>query len=92
MTKLPSPKLYTIEDRIDEEATSLYTKQECKKSDNAKKNALILNAARRLLTQSSLNINDVAKRCGFSSASYFIRTFHKTFGTTPAKYRKRLRG
>ena len=91
MTKLSTLKLYTIEDDIDEDISSIHKRQQREKNDNAMKRARDLNIARRLLAQSSLDVNDVAKRCGFSSASYFIRTFHKTFGITPAKYRKKVR-
>lgn len=46
-----------------------------------------LQLARKLLGNSHLNINEVAFRCGFESASHFIKTFKKQQDVTPTKYR-----
>lgn len=47
-----------------------------------------LDQARDLLRRSpELDVNHIAKRCGFASASYFIRVFRRAEGTTPARYR-----
>ncbi len=48
-----------------------------------------LQAAKELLRHVFLPLEDVAVQCGFSSCHYFIRTFKKHMGTTPAQYRKR---
>lgn len=41
-----------------------------------------------LLTDSSLNISDVAYRVGFSSPKYFTQCFKAEYGETPSDYRK----
>lgn len=43
--------------------------------------------ARKLLQNSNYNINEIAYRCGFESASHFIRVFKSQQSKTPAKYR-----
>ncbi|GEM_PF-1311362 len=45
----------------------------------------------RLLGKESMPVADVAQRCGFRDASYFIRCFRKAYGVTPLLYRKRSR-
>ncbi len=46
-------------------------------------------AAKRLLTSSSLSVGEVAARLGFRSANYFIRFFRKHAGVTPLALRRR---
>lgn len=46
-------------------------------------------AAKRLLTSTTLSTEDIANRLGFSSANYFIRFFRKHGGTTPMALRRR---
>ena len=41
-----------------------------------------------LLRTTSLSIGEIAFRCGFNEQSYFNRQFVKTYGVTPATYRK----
>lgn len=51
--------------------------------------------AKELLLRPGHNISEVGWTCGFSSASYFIRTFRTHTGTTPKEWRQRsaqLRG
>ncbi len=43
-----------------------------------------------LLSNADRSIAEIAYHCGFSSTSYFIKTFREQFGTTPHKYRKQL--
>ena len=43
-----------------------------------------------LLSKTSLPMQTVAERCGFSDANYYSRTFRKLHGTTPNDYRKSL--
>lgn len=45
-----------------------------------------LNQAFVLLSDSSGSVAQIAYDCGFSSASYFTRCFHKRFGLTPSEY------
>ncbi|RSX54037.1 AraC family transcriptional regulator [Bifidobacterium goeldii] len=47
-----------------------------------------LEEARRLLANTNLSIAEIARECGFSSASYFINVFRKRAGATPGEYRE----
>lgn len=47
-----------------------------------------LTTAARSLLVSSDNINDIAYKCGYEDANYFIREFKAAFGFTPNQYRK----
>lgn len=44
-----------------------------------------------LLHDSKLKLADIIEQVGYTSSSYFIRTFRRTFGMTPMEYRNRLR-
>lgn len=44
-------------------------------------------SALQLLSETDLQINDIAKKLGFSSTSYFISCFKKQVGLSPIKYR-----
>lgn len=44
--------------------------------------------AQELLEQTNLQINIIAKNCGYEDALYFAQTFKKHVGTTPSEYRK----
>lgn len=46
-----------------------------------------LNNAGDLLTNSTLNITEIAYSCGFKDSSSFYKHFKKHFSTTPVKYR-----
>ena len=50
-------------------------------------NDLRLNHVRDLL-DTDMEINEIAKLCGYYHASYMIRKFKKKYGITPHKYRK----
>lgn len=45
-----------------------------------------------LLSDSQLEIRDIAEKCGYADRLYFQRIFKKETGITPAAYRKRVRG
>jgi len=45
--------------------------------------------AKQLLRETNLKINQIASRCGFRSASYFIVVFRKQTGLSPSEYRNR---
>jgi len=51
-----------------------------------------LNRGLRLLENSNLGIEEVARECGFLSATYFCRFFKRETGTTPALYRSGISG
>lgn len=40
-----------------------------------------------LLRESKLKLTDIIEKVGYTSSSYFIRTFRRTFGMTPMEYR-----
>ena len=46
--------------------------------------------AKELLSDSDLSVEQIAQRCGFSSASSFIRAFRANEGLTPGMFRNRL--
>lgn len=50
-----------------------------------------LGNAKELLKSSNLSIAEVANQCGYSNASSFTRVFHRTFHTSPRKYRETVR-
>lgn len=45
-----------------------------------------MDLARKLLTDGSLNVNEVGLKTGYSAASHFIAAFKKKYGVTPKKY------
>jgi LacI family transcriptional regulator len=51
-----------------------------------------LNHGMRLLENSNLAVEEVARGCGFLSATYFCRFFKRETGTTPALYRSAMAG
>ncbi|MDR1281791.1 MAG: helix-turn-helix domain-containing protein [Opitutaceae bacterium] len=53
---------------------------------------LRVEAARRLLRQSDLDMTAIALECGFTDASYFARQFRQVCGLTPSAYRRQTRG
>ena len=49
---------------------------------------LRVDAAKKLLTQTTLPVSEVAARVGYDDYNYFIKVFKKETDFTPAKYRK----
>jgi len=47
-----------------------------------------IDAGKKLLLDTSINIVDIADNIGFESQSYFTRVFKKNEGCTPAQYRR----
>ena len=45
-----------------------------------------MQVSKRLLSSGNYNVNEVALRIGYSTATHFINAFKKKFGTTPKKY------
>ncbi len=45
-----------------------------------------MDLARKLLESGKYNVNEIALRLGYSTASHFITSFKKKYGTTPKKY------
>lgn len=54
-------------------------------------NAKRVEKAIQLLSETDLNIEDISQRVGFSSASYFSKTFKKHTGLSPLQHRKHCR-
>ena len=50
-----------------------------------------LERAKRLLLETDLPIPSVAEAAGFASPSYLGQVFRRTFGVTPARYRRQGR-
>lgn len=50
-----------------------------------------LENAQRLLIETSLPLDEIAFRCGWSSGAYFVSVFKKQFQTTPGTFRKQHR-
>ena len=49
---------------------------------------LRIDRAKHLLTETSLPVSDIARRCGYENQFYFCNAFKKQTGTTPSEYRK----
>ncbi|MGD1947981.1 MAG: helix-turn-helix transcriptional regulator [Croceivirga sp.] len=45
-----------------------------------------MEVARKLLESGKYNVNEIGLRLGYSTASHFIASFKKKYGTTPKKY------
>lgn len=50
-----------------------------------------LQRAIRFLAETDLSIPKIAEAVGYTTPSYFIQVFRKEHGTTPARYRRRMR-
>jgi AraC-like DNA-binding protein len=46
--------------------------------------------AKRLLSESNISIENIARSCGFPNASYFSKTFKKHIGILPSEYREKF--
>ena len=51
-------------------------------------NHLRLEYARQLLQDTTLPVTEIAMQSGYQNVSYFIRSFKKTYGVPPLRYRK----
>ena len=49
---------------------------------------LRLEHAKQLLQETDISVTEVAMQSGYQNISYFIRSFKKTYGVSPLKYRK----
>lgn len=50
-----------------------------------------INRAKELLQTTSLSMEEIGERCGFCSASHFVKLFHLSEGITPLQYRLQRR-
>jgi AraC-like DNA-binding protein len=51
-------------------------------------NGFRVEKASRKLLYSDLSVTEIAYLCGFNDLSYFIKTFKRQKGVSPAKFRK----
>lgn len=51
-----------------------------------------LEAAKQLLSDQSLSIHQISRRCGYANYTYFFNVFRKRFGMTPQTYRNQVAG
>jgi len=54
-------------------------------------NQIRIESASKMLEYSTLSINDILSKIGFTSNNYFYTVFRKTFGITPSEYREKMR-
>lgn len=50
-----------------------------------------INRARTLILDPSLNLSEIAEKCGFHSLSFFSRTFRQLTGMPPSEYRRHMK-
>ena len=50
---------------------------------------LRLEHAKQMLQETDISVTEVAMQSGYQNISYFIRSFKKTYGVSPLKYRKK---
>ncbi|WP_309121163.1 AraC family transcriptional regulator [Paenibacillus sp.] len=55
-------------------------------------NQVRMEKAKELLLTTDVSIADIAERTGYTNSSYFHRMFKKSFGVTPAEFRKSKQG
>lgn len=51
-------------------------------------NDVRIGAAKKLLSSTSLSVNEIGRRCGFYSNKYFMQIFKKATGQTPSQFRQ----
>lgn len=52
-------------------------------------NRLKIGYAKKLLASTDISITEICFRCGFNSASNFLRVFHAMVDMSPSEYRKK---
>lgn len=67
---------------------SLY-KNRTRKTINGALTEIRMNAAKELLSRTTLKLYEVAERVGYRDAKYFTRLFSKEVGVSPRQYRER---
>jgi len=65
-------------------------KQQSGKSFIDALNGTRMENARALLRTTDLTVQEIAEKCGYTSASYFIRVFKKQCGQTPVQYKTEI--
>lgn len=48
-----------------------------------------ISVSKKILEFTNISIEELSEKCGFSSQSYFTRTFKKKTGLSPTQYRKK---
>lgn len=72
---------------VNQSYLSTLLKQELGKSFTDYLTGIRLGEAKRLLMESSLNLTQIAYRCGFEDQSYFSKVFRRVEGIAPKDYR-----
>ena len=72
---------------VNQSYLSLLFKKEMGKNFTEYLTSLRLGEAKKLLKKTSLNLTQIAYRCGFDDQSYFSKVFKKVEGITPRNYR-----
>ena len=49
-----------------------------------------ISKAKRMLRYGNDNVEEIGKKCGFESPSYFCKRFRAIVGVTPLQYRKNI--
>ncbi len=82
--------LYTLSQvtsRTPEYLCSLFKEQTGFTINKFLNNIRLLHAKLLLVQEPSMSVNELSKKCGYSSASYFGKVFYKEFKMTPNEYR-----
>lgn len=61
-----------------------------RRTSNAILNPITNQAAGKLLIKTDDSIQEIAKRCGFTSSNYFTKVFQKWTNYTPSEFRKSI--
>ncbi|MBQ3557591.1 MAG: helix-turn-helix transcriptional regulator [Oscillospiraceae bacterium] len=73
---------------VSKRQTSRILRQLCGKSFHEKLEEMRMHYALRMLTRTDESVEDIALQVGYTAASGFYVAFKKSFGMTPAKYRR----
>lgn len=73
---------------VSEALLYLYCKRKLKKTPNMLRREIACKKAEELLCTTTLSVEDISQRCGFSSASYFRKVLQSERGMTPSELRK----
>ena len=85
---VPASEIFALAERSSTFVENVF-RQKIGKPVQAYITSVKMREAKRLLSDPSLRISEIAYRCGFSSPQYFCRTFAMTFGTSPRNFRER---
>lgn len=94
--RLNADATITVEDIVQHLRVSRRWLEKCFRSEGRTVRAEIMlvrmNRVQTLLRETKLTVEAIAEDCGFTSTSHLGTVFRKHFGTTPAAYRRNVRG